>query len=296
MDIRPRVRAAVEAGRPVVALESTVLAHGIPRPANLELARQLENEVTANGATPATIAVVDGVPVVGAERLEIDRLCTDPEVRKLNRRDLAPASTLGWTGGTTVSATMFLARQAGIDVFATGGIGGVHRGSRDDVSTDLVELSRTPVAIVCSGAKSILDLPATLERLETLGVPVVGFRTDRFPEFFSSAGDLPVSARVDTVDDAAALIRNQLASGTGILLCVPCPEDEAVDAHLVAEALAMAEAEANAGGISGKALTPFLLGRLTGLTSGATLKANLALLLNNARVAGELAVAMGTRR
>lgn len=292
VDARPRIRAAVEAGRPVVALETTVLTHGIPRPANLDLAIQMEAEVMHAGALPATVAVLDGRSVVGLETAELERLCTDPAVRKLNRRDLAPAVALGWSGGTTVSATMFLAHLAGIRIFATGGIGGVHRGGTGDVSTDLAELARTPVAVVCSGAKSILDLPATLEWLETVGVPVVGYRTDSFPEFFGRGGTLQVSARVESAEEAASVIRTQLATGSGVLLSVPCPEAEAVDAGVLSEALETAEAEARREGIAGKALTPFLLGRLTELTSGATLKANLALLLNNAQVAGEIAVAL----
>lgn len=290
IDVRPRVASSIEAGRPVVALETTVLTHGIPRPANLDLAIQMDAEVTRAGALPATIGVLDGRAVVGMGRAEVERLCTDPAVRKLNRRDLAPAVALGWTGGTTVSATMFLAHLAGIRVFATGGIGGVHRGRTGDVSTDLTELARTPVAVVCSGAKSILDLPATLEWLETVGVPVVGYQTDTFPEFFGHGSGLPVSARVESAREAASLIRAQLATGSSVLLCVPCPEADAVDSGVLAELLEKAEVEARREGIGGKALTPYLLGRLTELTSGATLKANLALLLKNAQVAGEVAV------
>lgn len=296
IDIRPRVRAAIEAGRPVVALESTVLTHGIPRPDNLTLAHQMEAEIDRAGAVPATIAVLRGRPTVGVDPSEIDLLCADFDARKLNRRDLAAAVALRWTGGTTVSATMLLAHLAGIRIFATGGIGGVHRGDANDVSTDLTELARTPVAVVCSGAKAILDIPRTLEWLETAGVPVLGYGTSTFPEFFAAGGTLPVSARVEDAPQAAAVIGAQLATGTGILVCVPCPADVAVEAGAVARAIEAAELEAGRRRISGKELTPFLLQRVAELSSGATLKANLALLANNARVAAEIARATEGQR
>jgi pseudouridine-5'-phosphate glycosidase len=213
-------------------------------------------------------------------------------MRKLNRRDLPAAATLGWSGGTTVSATMVLARAAGLSIFATGGIGGVHRGDSGDVSADLDELARTPVAVVCSGAKAILDLDRTLEWLETRGVPVVGWRTDIFPEFFSSGEKRRVSVRVDSEDDAARLIAAQLALGSGLLLCVPCPSDQAVPRQVAQEALAAAEREAASAGVGGKELTPFLLRRMSELTSGRTLTANVALLKNNAAVAARLALAL----
>ena len=292
LEVRPLVRQALERGQPVVALESTVLTHGIPRPGNFEIARKVEEEVRGAGASPATIAVLDGRFVVGLEQEELEVVCAQPDMRKLNRRDLAPAAALGWSGGTTVSATMVLAQIAGIRVFATGGIGGVHRGASGDVSSDLTELSRTPVAVVCSGAKAILDLPRTLEWLETAGVPIVGWKTETFPEFFSAGGLLPVSARVDSADEAARLIEAQEQLGAGALVCVPCPPEEAVPAETLSVALQSAELEASAAGVRGKDLTPFLLARLVELTGGSTLRANLALLRNNARVAAQIARAL----
>lgn len=293
IQIRPTVAQALAAGRPVVALETTVLTHGIPAPTNLELGRAMEAEVRAAGAEPATIGVLAGRLIVGLEDAEIEILCREPEARKLNARDLAPAAALGWSGGTTVSATMALAHAAGIRILATGGVGGVHRGPAGDVSGDLTELGRTPMAVVCSGAKAILDLPRTLEWLETLGVPVVGWRTDRFPEFFSDGQDLPVSARVDTAQQAAHISRLHLGTGRGLLICVPCPTEAAVPQEIVEAAANDAEREALAAGVGGKDLTPFLLRRVVELTGGATLRANRALLLNNARVAAEIASALG---
>jgi pseudouridine-5'-phosphate glycosidase len=295
LDIRPAVARAIEQGQPVVALESAVLTHGLPRPVNLETARELEGILAAGGAKPATVAVLDGRPVVGLEADELERICSDKAARKLNRRDLAPATALGWSGGTTVSATMVLARAAGIRVFATGGIGGVHPGAAGDVSADLDELARTPVAVVCSGAKSILDLDRTLEALETRGVPVVGWRTDIFPEFFTVGSGRPTSARVDTAPEAAHVIEAQLSLGSGLLLCVPCPAEAVVPESVVARALAEAEAAAARQGVTGKDLTPFLLGRLAETTQGATLRANLALLRNNAAVAATIAGALAAR-
>ena len=292
VDIHPAVAQAVAEGRPVVALESTVLSHGLPRPVNFETAVEMERIVRRAGATPATVAVLDGRLMVGLDAAGLQRVCADPGMKKLNRRDLAAALVLRWSGGTTVSATMALAYAAGVRVFATGGVGGVHRGATGDVSTDLEELARTPVAVVCSGAKSILDLDRTLEWLETRGVPVAGWQTERFPEFFSPPTSRPVSVRVDGAAEAARLIDRQRSFGGGPLICVPCPADQAVPAESVAHALDAAEAEASAAGIAGKDLTPFLLERLAELTGGATLRANLALLHNNAAVAGEIAVAL----
>ena len=276
----------------MVALESTVLTHGLPRPVNFETAVEMERIIVGSGAVAATIAVLDGRLLVGLDAADLQRVCTDPGLKKLNRRDLAPAAALGWSGGTTVSATMALADAAGIRVLATGGIGGVHRGGTGDVSADLEELARTPVAVVCSGAKSILDLDRTLEWLETRGVPVAGWQSDTFPEFFSPATSRPVSLRVDSAAEAARLIALQRAVGGGPLICVACPADQAVPAEIVEGALAAAEAEASAVGISGKEVTPYLLRRLAELTSGATLRANLALLRNNAAVAAEIALAL----
>ncbi len=292
LDVRPSVLQAIQRGLPVVALESTALTHGIPRPTNFEIAGEMQAQVRQAGALPATIAVLDGRFVVGLEGEELEQVCRRHDMRKLNRRDLAPAAALHWSGGTTVSATMALAEAAGIRIFATGGIGGVHRGGTGDVSADLTELARTPVAVVCSGAKAILDLPRTLEWLETAEVPVVGWKTDTFPEFFSAGGRCPVSARVDNAAEAVRLIEAQEETGCGMLLCVPCPRDQAVPSETVDRALEAAERQAAASTIAGKELTPYLLARLVELTGGATLTANLALLRNNAAVAAEIAVAL----
>jgi pseudouridylate synthase len=292
--VEEAVATAIGQGRPVVALETTVVTHGLPRPANLELARRLEADIRSAGAIPATIGVLDGKLHVGLTPHQLERLATDTASHKISRRDLAPAVALGWTGGTTVAATMLAAHLAGARVFATGGIGGVHRGQAGDVSADLPELGQTPVAVVCSGAKAILDLPLTLEWLETAGVPVIGWLTDEFPAFFSRSSGLPVGSRVENAESAASLLHAHwdLPSAGGALICVPCPEEAAVPAELVEAALARAESEAAAAGIRGPALTPYLLDQLVALTDGATLKANLALLRRNARVAAEIAVAL----
>jgi pseudouridine-5'-phosphate glycosidase len=296
VELGPDVLRALEQRQAVVALESTVLTHGLPRPVNHETAIALERIVREAGATPATIAVLDGRFAIGLGAAELERVCAETELRKLNRRDLAAAVALGWSGGTTVSATMALAHAAGVEVFATGGIGGVHRGDTGDVSADLEELARTPVGVVCSGAKSILDLDRTLEWLETRSVPVVGWQTDEFPEFFSPAGGRPVSLRIDDETQAVRLIETQRALGSGVLICVPCPAEDAVPAGVVSRALLAAEKEAAAAGVSGKDLTPFLLGRLVALTGGATLRANTALLRNNASIAARVAVALAESR
>lgn len=292
--VEEAVATAVIQGRPVVALETSVVTHGLPRPANLELARRLEADVGAAGALPATVGVLDGKLHVGLTPHQLERLATETEPHKISRRDLGPAVALGWTGGTTVAATMLAAHMAGARVFATGGIGGVHRGEAGDVSADLPELAQTPVAVICSGAKAILNLPHTLEWLETAGVPVVGWKTDEFPAFFSRSSGLPVGSRVDSADSAAGLLHAhwELPSAGGVLICVPCPEEASVPADHVETALRRAESEAAAAGVHGAAVTPFLLDRLVALTDGATLKANLALLRRNARVAAEIAVAL----
>ena len=292
--VQQAIVAAVQQSDPVVALETTVVTHGLPRPANLELARRLEDDVRSTGAVPATIGLLNGKLHVGLTPHQLERLATEPAPHKISRRDLGPAVALGWTGGTTVAATMLAAHWAGIRVFATGGIGGVHRGEAGDVSADLPELSRTPVAVVCSGAKAILDLPRTLEWLETAGVPVVGWQTDEWPAFFSRSSGLPVSARVDTPEAAAGLIRahQSMPLAGGVLICVPCPEDAAIPKDVVEAAVRRAEDEAATAGVHGPALTPFVLERLVALTDGATLKANLALLRRNAKVAAEIAGAL----
>ncbi|MCJ7511369.1 MAG: pseudouridine-5'-phosphate glycosidase [Anaerolineales bacterium] len=294
LQVAPEVLAALRSGRPVVALETTVITHGLPRPVNLELARRLEHEVRAAGAVPATAAVLAGQPRLGLSAEDLEHLALNEQAVKVSRRDLGSARALGLTGGTTVSATMILAHAAGVQVFATGGIGGVHRGDMGDVSADLPELARTPVAVVCSGAKSILDLPRTLEWLETAGVPVIGFATQDFPAFFARESGLPVSLRVDDAPQAAAVLRAHWGLGmqSGVVIGVPCPEEAAVSEMAVELAIEAALSQAADQHVQGKELTPFLLARLAEATEGATLRANLALLKNNARVAGQIARAL----
>jgi pseudouridine-5'-phosphate glycosidase len=292
----PEVAAALRQGRPVVALESTLIAHGLPWPTNLETARAAEEAVCAEGAVPATVAVWHGRPTAGLDAEQVEYLARAEGVRKASRRDLAAAVAQGACAATTVAATMALAHVVGIRVFATGGIGGVHPrapGEPEDVSADLYELARTPVAVVCAGAKSILDLPATLEVLETLGVPVVGYATETFPAFYVASSGLPVSARVESPAEAAALLRAHWAlGGAGVVLAQPLPAAEAVDAGLMVVALKEAHAEAAARGVRGAALTPFLLARLAERTHGRTLRANQALIVANARLAARVAAAL----
>ena len=294
LHVHQEVAAALEVSEPIVALESSAFTHGLPRPDNLELARRIEAVVLSNGVQPAIIAMLNGVIHLGLSWEEFDQLVSTPDVCKISRRDLASGVAKGQSGGTTVAATMFIAHTAGVPIFATGGIGGVHRGTTGDISADLPELARTPVAVVCSGAKAILDLPRTLELLETLGIPVIGWKTDEFPAFFSRESGLPVSSCVDTPIEAAALILSQwdMGLGSGVLICVPCPEDDAVPIKIVDEALVQAEDEAHSSGVQGKDLTPFLLNRMADLSQGATLQANLSLLQNNARVAALIAKAI----
>jgi pseudouridine-5'-phosphate glycosidase len=299
---RPQVSTARQAGRPVVALESTLIAHGLPWPLNLETARQAEAAVRGEGAVPATIAVWRGQPTIGLTDAELEELAQSKDVLKASRRDLAAAVAQGRTAATTVAATMFLARLAGIRVFATGGIGGVHRGAEHtgDVSADLIELARTPVGVVCAGAKSILDLPRTLEVLETYGVPVVGYGTDHFPAFYLRSSGEPVSGRVDSPEQAAALLAAHWElDGGGVVLAQPLPAEAALAPADLESALARAEEQARAAGVRGKALTPFLLARLAELTGGRTLHANRALIVANARLAAQVACRLhdpGARR
>jgi pseudouridine-5'-phosphate glycosidase len=296
LDVRPEVADALRSGRPVVALESTLIAQGLPWPVNLDTAREAEAAVRASGAVPATIAVLRGRPTVGLTDAEVEELARSRGVMKASRRDLAVAVARGETAATTVAATMFLAHRAGVRLFATGGIGGAHRGSAHewDVSADLVELGRTPVAVICAGAKSILDLPRTLELLETEGVPVVGYGTDDFPAFYLRSSGEPVSARVDSPAEAAALLRaHWQLDGAGVVLAQPVAADVALDPEEWDCALREAEAEAAAAGVRGKALTPFLLGRLAELTDGKSLRANRTLVVANARLAAEVAAALG---
>ncbi|WP_372398138.1 pseudouridine-5'-phosphate glycosidase [Azospirillum sp. HJ39] len=293
----PEVADALAGNRPVVALESTVISHGMPYPRNLETARALEAEVRAAGAVPATIAVLDGRIRIGLDDGALDRLATGGHaVRKLSRRDLPIALAAGALGATTVAATMIAARLAGIAVFATGGIGGVHRGAETsfDVSADLEELARTSVCVVCAGAKSILDLPKTLEVLETRGVPVLGFGTAEFPAFYSRRSGLPVDHRCDNVTEVADILRTKWRLGLegGVLLANPIPAGDELDADAMETAVAQALADAEAKGIKGKDITPHLLAALERLTGGRSLTANIALIRNNARVAAGVATAL----
>ncbi len=289
-------RAALAAGAPVVALESTLFAHGLPAPRGIETALALEAIVRAAGAIPATVGVIEGRLVVGLSADEIARLAGESGVRKLSRSDLAHAIATHACGATTVSATMIAAQRAGIAVFATGGIGGVHRGVEQtmDVSADLTELARTRVCVVASGAKSILDLPRTLEVLETSGVPVLGYQPRELPAFFVRSSGLHLHQRVDGPEEAARVIAAQRALGleTGILLAVPPPLDHALDADEVDAAIASALAAAERQGIRGKAVTPYLLAEVRTRTGGRSLEANVSVVRNNARVAAEVAVAL----
>lgn len=291
MHILPEVQQALRDGRAVVALESTLITHGLPQPVNLHVAQKLEQVVCDAGAIPATIAILDGTLHIGLDADQLSTLARATNVRKVSRRDLPIVVAHKLNGATTVAATMWIAAQAGIRVFATGGIGGVHRGQPFDVSADLPELAQTSVAVVCAGAKAILDLPLTLEWLETHGVPVLGWQCDEFPAFYSRSSGLPLDARVDDAQQAAAIIDAKWKMGLagGVLIGVPVPEALALDTvaseNAIKEALRIAEAES----IRGKALTPFLLARVSEITGGESQRANIALLENNARVAAEIA-------
>lgn len=288
------VATALEQGMPVVALESTVLAHGLPRPRNLEVAEGLEAVVRGHGAVAATVAVLRGIPRVGLAADEVRNLCSRDDVLKLSTRDLPLAVARAADGATTVAATMWISAQVGVKVFATGGIGGVHRGALPDVSADLTELGRTRQVVVCAGAKAILDLPATREALETGGVLVVGWRTGEMPAFYSRESGLQVDVRVEDEREVAGLWRAQQALGTpgALLLCVPPPPEHALPAREVEGHVAAAVATAESAGIMGKALTPHLLAELARRTEGRSLDANVALLRENAQVAARVAVAL----
>jgi pseudouridine-5'-phosphate glycosidase len=292
----PEVREAIATGAPLVALESTIITHGMPYPENVSTARAVEATVRAQGAVPATIAIVSGRIRVGLEAETLEWLGSAKEVMKLSRADLAYAITAKRHGSTTVAATMICARLAGVGVFATGGIGGVHRGVEAtlDISADLTEMARTDVAVVCAGAKALLDLPRTLEYLETEGVPVVGYGTDEFPAFWSRDSGLRAPLRLDTPDALADMIRmrRRLGLSGGVLIANPVPAEDEIAAPLIAGHIAQAVAEAKAQGVVGKGVTPFLLGRLLELTDGRSLTTNIALVHNNAALAARLAVAL----
>jgi pseudouridine-5'-phosphate glycosidase len=290
------VGAALLAGGPVVALESTLITHGFPYPANVETALGMEAAIRAEGAIPATIAVLDGQIKIGLSRDEVERLAElgQQGVRKCSRRDLPIVVGLRQHGATTVAGTMIVAHLAGIGTFATGGIGGVHRGHPQDVSADLIELGRTPITVVCAGAKSILDLPLTLEVLETQGVPVLGYGTATLPAFYSRTSGLPVDQRVDTPDEVAAIAaaRDRLGLQHGLLVTVPVPEADALPVEEAEAAITEATRQADAAGIHGKAVTPFVLAKVLELTGGRSQKANIAALINNARVGARIALAL----
>jgi pseudouridylate synthase len=280
----------------LIALESTVITHGLPRPQNLALARDMERIVRENGATPAIIAVLDGKIHVGLTDAELERLANEDHVRKISRRDFATAIVKKECGGTTVAGTMFAAHQAGIQVFATGGIGGVHEVETLDISTDLHALADTPMIVVCAGAKAILDLPATLEYLETMAVPVVGYGTDEFPAFYSRESGLNVSARLDSPQEIVefAKVHWKLGMKSAVLVCQPLSPEEELPREKVAGAIEQARREAKEQGIHGQPLTPFSLARLSELTGGESLRANLALLLNNAKLAAQIACTLSS--
>lgn len=284
---------ARQIGAPVVALESAVITHGLPRPENFNLARGMEAVVRENGALPATIALFEGKIQVGMTDSEVETLANLDDVHKISLRDFGPAISKAWSGGTTVAATLFAASQVGIRVFATGGIGGVHRGQPFDISADLQQLGNTPMIVVCAGAKSILDLPATLEVLETQGVPVIGYQTDGFPAFYSRESGLPVDQRVESPEEVVQIALSSWGAGlrSAILLVVPPPEAYALPAEVVESAIQTALEEATTAGIHGSAITPFLLGRISQLTEGESLSANIALLRHNAKIAAQVAVA-----
>jgi len=291
LNITPEVANALREQRAIVALESTVIAHGLPRPQNLETAQRLEAVVRGGGAVPATIAILGGKLSVGLNRDQIHLLANSDNIRKISTRDISIAVAKCWHGATTVASTVWVAHRAGIRVFATGGIGGVHRGSLPDISADLPELARTPIIVVCSGAKIVLDLPATREWLETHGVTVIGYQCDELPAFYSRQSELPIDARVESPEEIAGIFKAQRSLGleSALLVAVPVPPEVEVPVEILQQVLDTALKEAESKGITGAALTPFLLSQMAQRSGGATLRANIALLENNARVAAAIA-------
>ena len=292
--VNPVVKSALRKGVPVVALETAVVTHGLPRPINFQLACEMEDIIRQAGALPASIGMVKGVVYGGLTREQIAYLAEVKTARKLSQRDFSSAIATHSDGGTTVAGTAIIAHAIGISVFATGGIGGVHRDSEFDISADLPILAKTPLIVVCAGAKAILDLPATVEYLETMGIPVLGFQTDEFPAFYSISSGLPVSQRVDTVEMVGDIARAHFGLGikSAILVVIPPPADVAIPMNVIEEHIDKAIKDCHRAGIHGAATTPFLLARMGELTDGRSLKTNLALLKNNARVAAEIAVAL----
>ena len=279
---------------PLVALETAVVTHGLPYPVNLKLAQDMEEEVREQGAVPATIGVVDGEVCIGIEPEQLHKLAEAKELLKISRRDFSGAIAKGLSGGTTVAGTLTVVPKAGIRVFATGGIGGVHRDAPFDISADLPTLAQTPAIVVCAGAKAILDLPATLEYLETMAIPVIGYKTDEFPAFYARTSGLPVSIRAENVKEIAKIANAHWEMGvkSAVLVVVPPPEHDALPEDAMEAAINQAMSEAKAQNVRGQQVTPFLLSRVSELTGKASLKANLSLLLNNARVAAQIAKAL----
>ena len=294
MDITPEIEEAVRTGKPVVALESTILSHGMPYPENLGFAREVEKIIRAEGAVPATMAIIDGRLKAGLTEEELVRMCEAKGVLKVSRRDLPIVAAKKLTGATTVATTMILANLAGVHVFATGGIGGVHRGGKDsmDISADLQELAHTPVAVVCAGAKMILDIGRTLEYLETMGVPVLGLDTDDFPAFYCRRSGFGVDYNAKTPADVAAIAKAKwdMGLGGGLLIGNPVPEEYAMDFDAMSATIDRALAMAEEAGVKGKNITPFLLAHIVELTGGDSLKTNIQLAFNNARAAARIAV------
>lgn len=293
LSIHPEVQAALDAGKPVVALESTIIAHGMPYPENVKTAKQVEAVIRQHGAIPATIAIINGVCKVGLTEAELNTIASATDVAKVSRRDIGLVLSKKSLGATTVASTMYIAAAAGIHVFVTGGIGGVHRGGEEsmDISADLEELAQTSVAVVCAGAKSILDLALTLEVLETKGVPVVGYQTDVLPAFYTKESDIPIPIRLDRAEDIAALMHAhwQMGIPSGVLITNPIPEAFSMPKELIDAAINQALIDATNKGIVGKDVSPFLLAAIKEITGGTSLKANIELVLNNARLGAQIA-------
>ena len=297
MDISEEIQDSIKEKGPVVALESTIISHGMPFPQNLETALEVESIIRKEGALPATIAVIEGRIKIGLSNLELEKFAQGTKTVKVSSRDLPLALSQKQDGGTTVAATMICSRMAGISVFVTGGIGGVHRGSEKtmDISGDLMELSRTNVAVICAGIKSILDIPRTLEYLETQGVPVIGYRTDEFPAFYTTTSGCLVQSRINTTEEIARCMKVKWELGLegGMVIANPVLREDAMDEEVIEEAITKSLKEASEKGIDGKAVTPFLLERISQLTDGESLKTNIALVCNNALVGAKIASAYG---
>lgn len=295
LSISPEVKEAQAAGKPIVALESTIVSHGMPYPQNVEMAKQVEQIIRDHGATPATVAIMDGKIKIGLTEEDLERLASEKDVAKVSRRDMAEVIAKGGLGATTVTTTMIGAHMAGIDVFVTGGLGGVHRGYNEhmDVSADLEELGQTPVTVVCAGAKAILDLPRTLEYLETKGVPVVGYQTDKLPAFFSSSSDYELNTRADSPEAIARMMKisRDLELGQGMLVTNPIKKEDEIPHEEIDQIIDQAIREADEAGVKGKDTTPFLLAKIVELTDGRSLDANIKLVYNNAVLGAQIAVA-----